>query len=484
MLGMYREHWLDPISVLTECGIGVYLSFIPSSKGDFSSSAGERQEGHTIAQRQCRNYVCGQMAMGDPLTQSFLDELRNRAERLLLVVYEGTNADATVHPSDEDLFISRRRSAGLGEDIEKVDWTTEVTLEDVKNELRLRKNSMYDPIVVDSWQFIIIDRQIGLPFQLFDIIQDTLLMLAGDPSPKQAAKRVIREVIPSPVQDIFLEELSINSSTETRFSAPPEVNYESNRHRCFNPDRQIVLAHQIKTASEAPSRDARRFIRRVVDDMESSGMISLSPEYERTQTRPIVIQGSDGGLDLYFPYEFGGLAPNEFTPSLNLPRRTCLVEFAKSFKKKHLSAIMAKGSIPTHYCAWPMPAIKRLGNNKLNFGTWEGHIYHWNVMRMYVLVVTRVLANPRIAFDRPWSENAWQYYINHYINNKYPFVMFYLTTFVICAKGKEDAERATSTLLEETENRDWRIVLPSLRDWTDKIEDLKLEEIFNGIHPM
>jgi hypothetical protein len=32
---------------------------------------------------------------------------------------------------------------------------------------------MYDPIVVDSWQFIIIDREIGLPFQLMNIVQDT-----------------------------------------------------------------------------------------------------------------------------------------------------------------------------------------------------------------------------------------------------------------------------------------------------------------------
>lgn len=89
-----------------------------------------------------------------------------------------------------------------------------------------------------------------------------------------------------------------------------------------------------------------------------------------------------------------------------------------------------------------------------------------------------------LAFDRPWSENAWQYFIQHYINSKYPFVMFYLTTFVICAIDKDDAEKVAATLLEETEQRGWRIILPNLRDWSNKIEDLKLEDMFSGIHPI
>lgn len=380
MLGIYREHWFDPNSMLTECTTAVYLGFIPSRKGDLSGTQRLRQVDDIVVQMESRNYVCGQMAIGHPLTDNFLRELRRRTERLFLVVYEGTNADATVHSSDEDLFLRRRRSAKVGEDIEKASWTVEMNLEDIKNDLRMRK-SMYDPIVVDSWQFIIIDRKTGLPFQLFDIIQDVLLMLVGDPTPKQLAKRVVREVIPAPVQEIFLEEMNIDSSTELRFPAPPAVQYEGNRHRCYNPDKQIILAHQIKTASDVRSRDANRFIRRVIDDMERSGLITLATEYEKPQTRPIIIQGTDGGLDLYFPYEFGGLAPNEFTPSLTLPRNNCLLSFAKSFKDKHPFAIMAKGSIQTHYCAWPMPAIKRLGKNKLNFGTWEGHVYHWNVMR-------------------------------------------------------------------------------------------------------
>lgn len=382
MLGLYRDHWFDPQSILTECTAAVYLGFIPSSKGNFTANASIQQAEDFVVQEEARNYVCGQMAIGDPLTQDFLDELRKRTERLLLVVYEGTNADATVHPSEGDLFIKRHRSAKSHGELKDVDWTTDITLEDVKNDLRFRKKSMYDPIVVDSWQFIIIDKQAGQPFQLFDIIQDALLMLMGDPSPRQVAKRVIREVIPPSVQEIFLEEMSIDSSIDMQFPAPPEVQYEGNRQRCHDPDRQILHSHKKKMESEECSRDANRFIRRVIEDMERCGIISLAPDYETPQTRPVIVQGTDGALDLYFPYEFGGLAPDsELTPSLTLPPKTCLLDFAKKFKENNPGGIMAKGSILTHYSAWPMPAIKRLGKNKLNFGTWEGHVYHWNAMR-------------------------------------------------------------------------------------------------------
>lgn len=62
--------------------------------------------------------------------------------------------------------------------------------------------------------------------------------------------------------------------------------------------------------------------------------------------------------------------------------------------------------------------------------------------------------------------------------------MFYLTTFVLCAVDKEDAEKKAAMILEEVEKREWRIVMPSLRDWTERIEDLRLGEMFNGVRPV
>ncbi|KAH8711892.1 hypothetical protein GQ44DRAFT_689821 [Phaeosphaeriaceae sp. PMI808] len=468
MLGLYTEHWYDHTSILTECTTGVYMGFVPTSKGNFSTHVGLRKEGELWVQRQSRNYLCGQMAIGDPLTQAFLNEIRKRTDRLYIVVYEGTNADATVHPTEPDLFICRHRSAMTHEELQTIRYSTTITLEDVKNQLRRGKVTMYDPIVVDSWQFIIIDREVGLPFQLMDIVQDTLLMLVGDPSPRQIAKRVIREIIPASVQEIFLEEVTIESSPDLKYPAPLDVQYEGNRHRCYDPDKTIIGLSQARQVSEQSLRDTNRFIRRVVEDMERCGLISLSTEYERPQARPIVIQGADGAYDLYFPYKRDVASPEvERAPSLPLPAKHCLRGFAESYKEKHPKAIVAKGSIETHYCAWPMPAIKSLGRTGLNFATWEGHIYHWNAM----------------PFDRPSSTNAWQYYIQHYINSKFPWVMFYLTTFVICATDMEDAEHKSATLVEEMEDRGWRIKFPRPREWKFDIDDLKLESLFEGVRP-
>lgn len=493
MLKLYNDYWHDPNSILGECATGVYMGFIPMNKGDFTSSTGLKQEDNVWVQRQSRNYLCGQMAIGHPMTKAFLDELRKRTASLYLVVYEGTHADATVHPTEPDLFISRYRTAANLDELDTADFTTTLTLEEIKNELRMRKNSMYDPIVVDSWQFIIIDREVGLPFRLIDIVQDTLFMLAGDPSPRQMAKRVIREVIPPSIQEMYLEKMKIECSSELRYPPPGEIQHEGNRWRTFDPDPNIIAAKQNTTTLQNISRDDNRFIRRFVEDLERYGIVSLVPEYEEPQTRPIIVQGADGAPDLYFPYqEDATKAQGERAPTLHLPPRTCLSDFAQAYRKKHPNAIMAKGSIQTHYCAWPMPAIKSLGKTGLNFATWEGHVYRWNAMRksLHFLSCSKTLHLltvgfffPYIAFDRPSSANAWQYYIQHFLNSKYPFVMFYLTTFVICATDKDDAERKMVVLLDEMEDRGWRVMLPRPHEWTGDVEGLGLDTLYNGIKP-
>jgi hypothetical protein len=204
-------------------------------------------------------------------------------------------------------------------------------------------------------------------------------MLTGDPSPRQVVKRVIRDIIPASVRDIFLDEMTIEASPDLHHSAPLDVQYEGNRWRCYSPDNRIVAANQERMALEPGSRDNNRIIRRVVDDMERCGLITLSTEYERPQARPVVAQGSDGEYDLYFSE--GCYGRRRTRSSLPLPFKNCLMDFALSYKRKHPKAIVAKGSIQTHYCAWPMPAIKSLGRSGLNFVTWEGHVYQWNAMR-------------------------------------------------------------------------------------------------------
>jgi hypothetical protein len=61
--------------------------------------------------------------------------------------------------------------------------------------------------------------------------------------------------------------------------------------------------------------------------------------------------------------------------------------------------------------------------------------------------------------------------------------MFYLTTFAICATDMEDAAQKSATLLEEMEDRGWRISLPKPREWKSELEGLKLETLFEGVGP-
>jgi hypothetical protein len=61
--------------------------------------------------------------------------------------------------------------------------------------------------------------------------------------------------------------------------------------------------------------------------------------------------------------------------------------------------------------------------------------------------------------------------------------MFYLTTFVICATDQEDGDRKAATILEEMEDRGWRVTLPKIPEWTSDIDELKLELLFNGVNP-
>jgi hypothetical protein len=61
--------------------------------------------------------------------------------------------------------------------------------------------------------------------------------------------------------------------------------------------------------------------------------------------------------------------------------------------------------------------------------------------------------------------------------------MFYLTTFAICATDLEDAEKKSGALLQEMEDRGWRISLPKPREWKKNIDELNLDTLFEGVRP-
>ena len=62
--------------------------------------------------------------------------------------------------------------------------------------------------------------------------------------------------------------------------------------------------------------------------------------------------------------------------------------------------------------------------------------------------------------------------------------MFYLSSFVICAIHNQDAHDKAATLLEETEDRGWRVTLPHVRDWKTEVADLRLDALYTGVRPV
>lgn len=61
--------------------------------------------------------------------------------------------------------------------------------------------------------------------------------------------------------------------------------------------------------------------------------------------------------------------------------------------------------------------------------------------------------------------------------------MFYLTTFVICGIDQDDGDRKATKILEEMEDRGWRVTLPRVHEWSSNIEELKLDTLYGGIRP-
>jgi hypothetical protein len=211
MLRLYNKHWNDPAKIMSECTTKVSMGFIPTSKGDFAAHAGLRKEVDLGFQWKFRNYLCGRMAIGDTLTQAFLDEIRKRKERMYLVVYEGTNADNTVHPTEPDLFICRHRSAVMHEELQTVRYSTSMRLEDVWSNsgwnLAVHHSRPRDWITVSANGHCA--RHVTHAYW-------RSISTAG----REA--RYSQDHLPS-VQEIFLDEITIESSPDVRYSATLDV---------------------------------------------------------------------------------------------------------------------------------------------------------------------------------------------------------------------------------------------------------------------
>jgi hypothetical protein len=219
-----------------------------------------------------------------------------------------------------------------------------------------------------------------------------------------------------------------------------------------------------------PSFRDRRLICKILDVMEASGVISQLKEPHKAYSRPTLLDGTDGLKDLYFHYNFGPINENAIAlgPLGTSLAPDSLSRFAHAFQAAHPDAVFAKGMGSVHYCAWPMPAVFPSAWGVPTFCTSEGYLYRWNFH----------------PFDFPLSQRAWQSYVNHTINGRFPFAQCVGTTLVVAATSSGEAGKKLTLIIEATKQMGWRITVPHTSSWTGDIDGLALSTLWAGVSPV
>ena len=459
LLGRYGqgEDWCPEENPLHDCELGTYLGFVLSTQGSCDPPAPTIvAEGQGLRETEHRNYVAGRMSTNNPLAEPFLLELRRRTRLYLVVAWKGANLDEFFYQSNGDFTLRRTRTA-----------RTHGDLDSVKNDLRHQRSLLVETYE-DYWQFLIVDRMPCQQFVLLQVISDVLAQLNGQPSIQKIVEDVIREVVPSKEQETYLQASGAafdGRISETRFT---DIEYEGNRSRCWDTESLLPELLDSRKGTKVPI-DYARFITALCGNLESKGTIRIAEEFTPPQGVACAFPGSDGKLDLYIDYKalIAIANPSALPSSFDLPTEGSLLSFARAFKRVHGNALFAKGSIVTHYCAWPIDAVKHSSRGLPNFTTPEGHIYEWL----------------KAPFDYPFSAKFCQYLIRHRFQECATFSSFHLTTFVICAIDTQDAAKKVTHLHEVAEKHGLKLSIPPISLWVDQYERTGLEKLYNGVRP-
>ncbi|KAK5630100.1 hypothetical protein RRF57_005815 [Xylaria bambusicola] len=158
-------------------------SFIAVTKGFFDpESSGESKKG-IAEERQTRSYLVGRMSRQDPWARKLAQELSERIGRLQILVYGRDNpVRAALFVSlsgDQNPWVKRTRSALTKEALRSQEWTVELSLENILDDLELMYSLANVSMARDYYEFIIIER---FPNRKFDLamVVDALAKLKGD----------------------------------------------------------------------------------------------------------------------------------------------------------------------------------------------------------------------------------------------------------------------------------------------------------------
>ena len=470
MLGRYGqgEDWCPEENPLHDCELGTYLGFVLSTQGSCDPPAPTIvAEGQGLRETEHRNSVAGRMSTNNPLAEPFLLELRRRTRLYLVVAWKGADLDKVFYQSNGDFTLKRTRTARTHGDLPATPWDVQWDLDSVKNDLR-HQRLLLGETYEDYWQFLIVDRISCQPFVLLQVVGEILVQLSGQPSIQKIVEDVIREVVPSEEQETYLQ--ASGAAFDGRISGTRSTNmeYEGNRSRCWDTESLLPELLYSRKGTKVPI-DYARFITALCANLESKGTIRIMEEFTPPQGVACAFPSSDGKLDLYMDYRglIATMKAGGLPSSFDLPPDDFLLYFAQVFKRDNANAIFTKGSVVTHYCAWPMDAVGSSTRGLPNFTTPEGHIYEW----------------VKMPFDYPLSTKIWQCYLRNHFHECAAFSSFHLTTFVICAIDTQDAAKKVTHLHEVAEKHGLKLSIPPVSLWVDQYERTGLEKLYNGVRP-
>lgn len=127
------------------------------------------------------------MSTKDPLAEALFAELKRRTRHHLVGVWKGPRFEGPLFQSEEDIFIHRTRTAKTQNDLSNAPWDVLLDLRSVKSDLR-RLRAIHGETYEDYLQFLVIDREPGMPFTLIDISRMFSLSSMGTNRPKRLCK--------------------------------------------------------------------------------------------------------------------------------------------------------------------------------------------------------------------------------------------------------------------------------------------------------
>ncbi|KAI1460203.1 hypothetical protein F4805DRAFT_418583 [Annulohypoxylon moriforme] len=455
-----------------ECTLAVMQGFIAVTKG-FSDPVGPsiKTEYGITKERQTRCYVVGRMDKTDEFARPLIQELSERVERFQVLVYEREKSVSSRHlisppPADQNPWVTRFRSTSI-KVIDSQPWVVDWSLENILDDIEGMSDLMGNNMAKDYYEFIIIDRPPGRPFDTLDVVADALCKLKGDLPYVQVCHQAIQKYIPAEEQAEYTEEVAHIQPN----LLPPSISprYVGNRIRCWSITDAFrdILRTVLLDKSRPITQHESRLISKVSADLESHGVITKILEYEPSNMHPVVMPGIDGLEDLYFPYDLGPRKEQagsgsifDFDPSDN-----DLFEFSETYKRAHPNAVFAKGRVNVPYCAWPCPNLTGPRHSRLNFSTPEGRMYRWK----------------KLPFDMPLASHVWQIFVNTQVNGQLSFVRIVQSTLVICAEDRDSAAANLQSLIDIGEKHELTFSIPSPALWTNNIGKLGLESLWEGV---